>query len=33
MRHWTKIDHVAFLIAFVLSAINLFLVNREVGIV
>lgn len=31
MSHWTKPDHVTFLIAFALSIVNLILVSREVG--
>ncbi len=31
MSHWTKFDHVTFLIAFVLSIANLFFVSSEVG--
>ncbi len=31
MSHWTKLDHVTFLVAFILSIVNLLIADRYVG--
>jgi hypothetical protein len=33
IRHWSKLDHITFLIAMILVAVNIFINSRELQIV